>query len=156
MRYPTSTIAAAALALLSAAMSAQAKDELRSCTFEVKSRCASGEAKVRVSGNAAASVSVNVFWCGRKGTPGYSCVVEFSRNDGKAKWSEESGTAVVENASPWNPGQPDRIKVTVGKHVSLDFEEAQSGGACGAGAELPRAIVIPEGKGACRVWLNAP
>ena len=154
MRYPISTIAAATL--LSAVTFADAEDGLRSCKFEVKPRCASGEARVQVRGGAATSVSINVFWCGRKGTPGYSCVVEYKPDDGKSKWSEESGATVIDNSSPWNPGQPDRIKVTVGKHVSLDLEEAQSGGACGAGAELPRAIVVPEGKGACRVWLNAP
>lgn len=46
------------------------------------------------------------------------------------------------------------MKVTVGKNVSIDFAQAQSLGRCGAGAELPRAIVIPEKKGACRVWLG--
>jgi hypothetical protein len=48
------------------------------------------------------------------------------------------------------------VKVTVGKHVSIDFDEAQSLGRCGAGAELPRAIVIPAEGGACRVWLTEP
>jgi hypothetical protein len=33
--------------------------------------------------------------------------------------------------------------------------ETQSLGRCGAGAELPRAIVIPATKGACRVWLDS-
>jgi hypothetical protein len=32
-------------------------------------------------------------------------------------------------------------------------EQAQSLGRCGAGAELPRAIVIPARKGACRAWV---
>jgi hypothetical protein len=62
---------------------------------------------------------------------------------------------VIANRSPFNPDQPDRVKVTAGQHVSIDLEEAQSLGRCGAGAELPRAIVIPAKKGACRVWLGA-
>jgi len=48
------------------------------------------------------------------------------------------------------------VKVTVGLHVSIDLDEAQSLGRCGSGAELPRAIVILEKKGACRVWLQGP
>jgi hypothetical protein len=33
--------------------------------------------------------------------------------------------------------------------------ETQSVGRCGTGAELPRAIVIPATKGACRAWLDS-
>lgn len=69
-------------------------------------------------------------------------------------WSEEDGATLVANASPFNASQPDRMKVTVGKYVSIDLSQTQSAGRCGAGAELPRAIVIPEKKGACRVWLG--
>jgi hypothetical protein len=54
-----------------------------------------------------------------------------------------------------DPSHPGRLKVTVGRHVSLDLDEAQSLGRCGAGAELPRAIVIPAQKAAGRVWLGA-
>jgi hypothetical protein len=61
---------------------------------------------------------------------------------------------LIANASPFSAAQPDRMKVTVGKYVSIDLSQAQSAGRCGAGAELPRAIVIPEKKGACRVWLG--
>jgi hypothetical protein len=44
--------------------------------------------------------------------------------------------------------------VTVGRFVSVDFSRAQAAGRCGAGAELPRALVIPEKKGRpCRVFL---
>ncbi len=66
------------------------------------------------------------------------------------------GATLVANASPWSSNAPDRVRVTVGQHVSIDLDEAQSLGRCGAGAELPRAIVIPAQKGACRVWLKAP
>jgi len=62
---------------------------------------------------------------------------------------------VIANASPFNPTAPDRVKVTVSKYISIDMDEAQSAGRCGAGAELPRAIVIPAAKGACKVFLGS-
>jgi hypothetical protein len=97
-----------------------------------------------------------VYWCGLRGRPGYNCTIDASRTDPDSKWSEEDGATLITNASPANPNQPDRVKVTVGQHVSIDLDEAQSLGRCGAGAELPQAIVIPAQKGACRVWLKAP
>ena len=57
-------------------------------------------------------------------------------------WSEEGGATLIANASPYNPAEPDRVKVTLGRHVSIDLEQAQSLGRCGVGAALPRAIVI--------------
>lgn len=129
---------------------------VRACDFEVKSRCASGEARATFNGTELTKLAIDVYWCGSQGKPGYSCVVDYSRNDKNSSWSEVAGTVLIENRSPWNPSLPDRIKVKVGKHVSIDLEEAQSSGTCGAGAELPRAIVISEGKAACRVWLVDP
>jgi len=129
-------------------------DEIRACNFEVKARCASGDARVTLAGGALKRLEVNVLWCGGKGQPGYSCTIDVSRGDKDAKWSEEGGATLVANGSPFNAAQPDRVKVTVGKYVSIDLSQAQSAGRCGAGAELPRAIVIPEKKDACRVWLG--
>jgi hypothetical protein len=129
-------------------------DEIRACDFQVKARCVSGDARVTLAGGAIKRVEVNVLWCGEKGQPGYSCTIDSSRNDQDSKWSEEGGATLIANASPFNASQPDRVKVTVGKYVSIDLAQAQSVGRCGAGAELPRAIVIPEKKGKCRVWLG--
>jgi hypothetical protein len=63
---------------------------------------------------------------------------------------------VRRSSPPWNPQQPDRVKVTVGRDVSIDLSEAQSLGRCGTGAELPRAIVILARAKACRVRLDVP
>jgi hypothetical protein len=84
------------------------------------------------------------------------CAVDSSRGDKDSVWSEDGRATLVANASPFTPNQPDRVKITVGRFVSIDLDEAQSAGRCGAGAELPRAIVIPAQKGACRVWLKTP
>lgn len=60
---------------------------------------------------------------------------------------------LIANASPFNASQPDRVKVS--RTLCIDRPGAgESLGRCRAGAELPRAIVIPEKKGACRVWLG--
>jgi hypothetical protein len=131
-------------------------DEVRACDFEVKSRCVSGDVSVTLAGGKISRIEVNVIWCGQSGSPGYTCSIDSSRNDPDSQWSEEAGATVIANKSPWTASQPDRIKVTPGRNVSIDFAQAQSLGRCGAGAELPRAIVIPEKKGACRVWLGEP
>jgi hypothetical protein len=131
------------------------QQEVRTCSFEIKARCASGDISVTLAGGRVTRLEVNVFWCGLKGRPGYRCEINSSRNDKQSTWSDEGGATLITNTEPFNPDQPDRVKVTVGQHVSIDFEEAQSLGRCGAGAELPRAIVIPAQKAACRVWLGS-
>ena len=135
-------------------LAAARADEVRTCEFKAKAGCVSGDARVTLDGGAVKRIEVDVFWCGLQGRPGYSCSVDATRGDQDSRWSEEGGAKIVANGSPFNPALPDRIKVTVGRFVSIDFAEAQSLGRCGAGAELPRAIVIPEKKGACRVWLG--
>jgi hypothetical protein len=129
--------------------------ERRACEFEVKARCESGDVRVTLAGGIVNRVEVNVVQCGLPGRPGYSCTIDSSRGDGESKWSIEGGATVIANTSPFNPDQPDQFKVTVGRHVSIGFEDTQSLGRCGAGAELPRAIVLPAQGRACRVWLGS-
>jgi hypothetical protein len=71
-------------------------------------------------------------------------------------WTEDAGATLIANRSPFNPNEADRVKVTVGRDVSIDLSETQSLGRCGAGAELPQTIVIPARRAACRVQLRAP
>ena len=146
---------AALVAATSSAFLAHA-DEIRKCDFAVKARCATGDASVTLANGVVTKLSVNVDWCGRRGSPGYSCVIDSTRGEHGSTWSDDSGATLITNASPFNPTEPDRVKVTVGKHVSIDMDEAQSAGRCGAGAALPRAIVIPAQGKECRVWLPAP
>ncbi len=151
------------LAVLLVAMAAESTctanasdQESRHCEFEVKARCVSGEARVTLADGVVIRVEVDIYWCGLRGGPGYTCTIDSSRGDEDSAWSEDRGATVIENRSPSNPDQPDRVKVTVGRNVSIDLDHAQSLGRCGAGAALPRAIVIPAQKRACRVWLGAP
>jgi len=130
-------------------------EEIRECDFKVN-RCVSGDARVTLADGVVKRVEVNVYYCGRPGNLGYSCTIDSSRSDQDSKWSEEGGATMIANASPFNPDEPDRVRVTVGRHVSIDLDEAQPLGRCGVGAELPRAIVIPAQRKACRVWLRAP
>ena len=133
---------------------AAAGQEIRGCDFELKRGCIAGYASVTLVNGTLKSIEGVVIWCGRGGhrkSLDYSC-----RDDNESTWSDDAGATVIANASPWNPKQPDRMKVTVGREVSIDFDEAQSLGRCGLGAELPRAIVIPAGGRACRVRLRTP
>ena len=137
-----------------ASLSAYAGEtEIRACDFKAKAGCVSGDASVTLADGKVSKIEIDVIWCGQPGEPGYTCTIDSSRGDDDSKWSEEGSATLIANASPFSPGQPDRVRVTVGKYVSIDLDEAQSVGRCGAGAELPRAIVIPTTKKkACRVW----
>ncbi|MBV9287936.1 MAG: hypothetical protein JO288_08950 [Hyphomicrobiales bacterium] len=147
------------LALLMAApltggVSRAAGPEIRKCDFEVKARCASGEARVTLLDGLVQRLEVDVDWCAKGGGPGYSCTIDSSRGDADSRWSQEGGATIIANAAPFNGSQPDLVRVTVGRYVSIDLEQAQSLGRCGAGAELPRAIVIPALRGPCRMWFG--
>ena len=74
--------------------------EIRKCDFEVKARCATGDASVTLSDGVVKRVEVNVYWCGLKGQPGYTCAIDSSRTDPNAKWSEDGGATLITNASP--------------------------------------------------------
>jgi hypothetical protein len=132
------------------------RQEVRACEFEVKARCAFGDARVTLADGAVIRLEVSVYWCGLPGHPTFACTIDTSRADKDWKWSQEGAATLIVNGSPWNPDQPDRVKITVGRDVSIDFDDTQPLGKCGAGAELPRAIVIPAQKTACRVRLSAP
>jgi hypothetical protein len=148
------------LALMALPSFASAEEqEIRRCDFELKRRCIAGYATVTLARGTLARLEALVIWCGPGGhrkSLDYSCAIDSSRDDKASAWSQDAGATVIANGSPWNPDEPDRVKVTVGRDVSIDFDEAQSLGRCGAGAELPRAIVIPAHKAACRVWLRTP
>jgi len=134
---------------------AQADDQdVRACEFEIKARCASGDARVTLERGAVKRVEVDVYWCALHGRPPFVCTIDSSRTDQDSVWSEDGGATLIANGSPWNPDQPDRVKVTVGRDVMVDLNEAQSLGRCGAGAELPLSIVIPVQGRACRVRLR--
>ena len=133
---------------------ARAGEDIRRCSFEVKARCASGDARVVLIDGAVQSIEVNVDWCALAGGPVYSCTINSSRGDRDSKWSQEGDETIIANLAPFNASQPDLAKVTVGRKVSIDLQQAQSLGRCGAGAELPRAIVISAQTRVCRVWLG--
>ena len=150
-------IALSLLLLMLAASGAGAVDHVvRHCDFAVKSRCASGDAEVTLNGTAVTRIGIDVVWCGQAGSPGYTCTIDSSRGDRDSKWSDDGAATIIANTAPFTPGQPDQIRVTVGRNVSIDLKQTQSVGRCGAGAELPQAIVIPAHGQACHVWLPKP
>jgi hypothetical protein len=134
------------------------EQDIRTCEFEIKPRCASGDARVTLSHDAVTRLEVDIYWCALHGraAPLFACTINSSRGDEDSQWSEEGGATLIANKSAFNPDQPDRVKVTVGRDVSIDLDETQSLGRCGAGAELPQAIVIPARKGVCQVRLRNP
>jgi hypothetical protein len=128
--------------------------DLRACEFAAKARCVSGTARVTLAGGTVKRLEIDVIWCGLRGRPGHSCSIDVTRGDEESRWSDAAGATTIDNAAPFNPDEPDSVTGTRGRHISIDLEKAQSLGRCGAGAELPQAIVIPARGGACRVWLR--
>ena len=141
-------------ATASAGVARAGGQDIRECDFEVKARCASGDARVTLVDGLLQRLEVNVDFCAVGGGLLYSCTINASRGDRDSQWSQDGAETIIANTAPFNATRPDLVKVTVGKHVSIDLKQAQSLGRCGAGAELPRAIVIPAQKGACRVWFG--
>ncbi len=115
-----------------------------------------GQASVTLADGKVTKVAVTILYSVERGRPGYTCTINASRGDEDSKWSDDGGATLIDNPSPFNPSQPDRVTVTVGKHISIDLEETQSLGRCGVGAALPKAIVIPAKSKTCRVWHIEP
>ena len=132
------------------------EQDIRTCEFEIKARCASGDARVTLADGKVMRIEVDVMWCALHGAPTFICSIDSSRSAQDSEWSENADATVIANRSPWNPSEPDRVKVTVGRDISIDFSQTQSLGRCGAGAELPRSIVIPAKGKLCRVQLGEP
>jgi hypothetical protein len=149
------------LALTTMTSFAQASgQEIRACDFDLKGGCRSGQVRVTLADGKVVGLDAFVIWCGRGGhrkSLDYSCTINSARGDGESTWSDDAGATVINDGSPYtDPTKPDRIKVTVGRDVSIDLDEAQSLWRCGAGAELPLTIVIPAQGRTCRVRLRAP
>ena len=147
-------LALLAAGFLAGGVARAAGPEIRKCDFELKARCAAGDARVTLVDGAMQRLEVSVDWCALNGGPLYSCTIDSSRGDTHSRWSQDGGATIIANAAPFNAGQPDLVRVIVGRYVSIDLQQAQSLGRCGAGAQLPRAIVIPAQKGACQVWFD--
>jgi hypothetical protein len=134
--------------------------EIRTCDFDLKGGCRSGQARVTLADGKVIGLDVLVIWCGRGGhrkSLDFTCSINSSRGDGMSKWSEDAGATVITDSSPYTDStKPDRMKVTVGRDVTLDLNETQSIPRCGAGAELPQTIVIPAHKSVCRVRFSEP
>ena len=147
------------LALTTSIRTAHAgEQEVRKCEFNLKAGCRAGGASVTLADGIVTNLEVFVFWCGLPGRPGYTCSIESSRsNPEDSKWTDEAGATLITHPDPYyGPDAPDEVRVTVGRHVSIDMDRTQSPSRCGAGAELPRAIVIPGRGKTCRVWFSEP
>lgn len=147
-------LSAIAIAAASVGAAQAGGPDIRSCEFTAKAGCVSGSVRVTLAGGTVQRLETNVIWCSLPGHLDFTCTVDSSRGDEDSQWSDEAGATLIANRSPFNPVAPDRVKVTVGRDVSIDFNEAQSLGRCGAGAELPRAVVVPAHDKTCRVWMS--
>lgn len=142
------------LVVASSISGARAAEQVLACDFDVKAKHVTGDASVTLVDGAVKRIELNLMTRGERGRPGYGCTIDSTRGEKDSRWSEEAGATLIDNASPFNESAPDRVKVTVGKHVSIDLEQTQSLGRCGVGAELPKAVVIRAQTKICRVWMG--
>ncbi|MDE1974428.1 MAG: hypothetical protein KGI48_14710, partial [Hyphomicrobiales bacterium] len=96
MKHRPALAAALMLAALTTTAHA-AEPETHACNFKIKARCVKGDASVTLTDGKVTRVVVDVFWCGLPGRPGYSCLIDSSRGDSDAKWSEDGGATVIDN-----------------------------------------------------------
>jgi hypothetical protein len=94
------------LALVLTTRLADAGEEVRSCEYEVKARCTSGDARVALVDGVVSKLAVTVFYCGLPGRPGYSCTIDSARAEKDDAWSDEGGATVISNATPFMPPLP--------------------------------------------------
>ena len=98
-----------------------AGEGVRSCEYKMKARGTSGSASVTLSDGVVTKVDVSIVYSGLPGRLGYTCTVNPSRAEKDDTWSDEAGVTVIANNSPFVSTIPDRVKVTVGKYVSIRF-----------------------------------
>ena|SRR5689334_10768115 len=77
--------------------------EIRTCDFDLKGGCRSGQARVTLADGKVIGLDVLVIWCGRGGhrkSLDFTCSINSSRGDGMSKWSEDAGATVITTALP--------------------------------------------------------
>jgi hypothetical protein len=121
------------------------------CKYKAKKQGVSGGARIELRNGQITGVHYENFTEGEPGQPGYSCVVDASRNNKEQKWrtKKEATTIRLEDADLYKSNS-----MTISKDLKgfiIDFRGAASNAACGAGSELPDAVHVPVDQGSCEI-----
>jgi len=133
------------------AAAASAKVALFSCKYEVENRGTAGWATVKVVGGEVQKVDFDDFYKSFPGRPGYQCGIGASRDDKETKWSRKGRSIEVEfvDAPRYNDGSSMLILRT-SNGILLDMSNAKNT-YCGAGASLPKSVLVPFASKKCVV-----
>jgi len=124
-----------------------------SCEIPEGDTGGSGDVAVEVRDGEVRSLSVQTYFPGLPGNPGYSCTLRAARGDGESSWTVEGAVTTVElTAEKGAWPDPDLVRIVPlpgGYRIDLSNTRSSSM-TCGAGAELPEAITIVGTGGQCR------
>lgn len=122
------------------------------CSYEIRKPCTQGSVSIEWKGGQAQKIAFENFFCGVAGRPGYSCSLESARSGGEDRWRQQGSKTEIELGHPFNPDEKDTVLISVEKDIfRVDFSGTQSGGKCGAGAELPQTLALDRKSKKCSV-----
>jgi hypothetical protein len=120
-----------------------------SCDIPKGNTGGAGSGALEVRDGEVQSVAVETHFPGLPGNLGYSCYFDAKKGDKESTWTVEGAETTVDLI--WPGGDRARI-VPVPGGYKIDLRNAKLS-TCGAGAELPEEITIPETGAQCRaVW----
>ncbi|MBI3149584.1 MAG: hypothetical protein HYZ17_13830 [Betaproteobacteria bacterium] len=147
-------VTALALAAWMLPVVAAEPDGVFTCSYEIKKPCTQGSVSVEWIGGLVQKLTFENFFCGTAGRPGYSCTLESTRSGGEDRWRQQGSKTEIELGSPFNSEEKDTVLISVERDTfRFDFSSTQSGGKCGAGAQLPQSIALDRKSKKCSVRL---
>jgi hypothetical protein len=137
------------IAYYSAAVAGSLADaSVYTCSYEVKRYGMSGSASIEVRDGVIHKASVDNHFRGSPGNLGYSCYLDANRGDGETEW-KESGNAIEIKFD--NPDFDDFMTISpTADGFLIDMSNTRSGGKCGAGAELPKRLIVSRSTRKCK------
>ncbi len=120
------------------------------CAYGYQKPMTSGEAKLNIKDGRVSRVWFNNYFPGGQGELGFTCHIDWSRQDEDYVW-QEHGLAVFVIAK----ASGDALRLTRSrKGYRLDFSDVKTlSNYCGAGAEVPVSVFIPNTGKSCKVSL---
>jgi hypothetical protein len=112
----------------------------------------SGGAKLSITGGKISHVHFNTYYPGGVGTLGFTCYIDWNRNDGEFSWQDNpNGTLItVKKTGDTVHLRHDKKK----KGYLLNFANLNKLSKwCGAGADVPEDVFIPLAGKTCKVTM---
>ena len=128
-------------------------DKEIACAYSYKNPMTSGGAKLGITGDKISRVHFNTYYPGGVGALGFTCYIDWNRDDGDYAWQDSpTGTVItVKKTGDTVLLRHDKKK----KGYWLDFANLNKLSKwCGAGADVPEDVFIPLSGKACKVTMS--